>query len=255
MSSVLAAFVVSDVAAAVAHYRDVLGFRVSPAEVPGVFAIVDLAPGQGVHLRRGEAGAGRDMGVYVRQSLDELAASAARAQAGGPIKHPPKDQAWGMREFAVLDLDGHLVRFGADLDGSHPPGQPQTSPEIPVDDVDAAVAYSRDVLGFQVMSHIPGMFAQVRTGGAILHWYGNLPQEEHRPPAARNRTRGDIWDAYIHTRAVDDLAARLRPQVLRGPETTEYDLRELEVAGPEGCTLCFAEEVQSLRPPRPTSPR
>jgi len=37
---------------------------------------------------------------------------------GARIVCPPEDQVYQMREFQVLDLDGHLLAFGHDTSGS-----------------------------------------------------------------------------------------------------------------------------------------
>jgi uncharacterized glyoxalase superfamily protein PhnB len=31
---------------------------------------------------------------------------------GGPVTDAPRDQPWGMREFAIRTIDGHMMMFG-----------------------------------------------------------------------------------------------------------------------------------------------
>jgi catechol 2,3-dioxygenase-like lactoylglutathione lyase family enzyme/predicted enzyme related to lactoylglutathione lyase len=247
--STLPALVVPDVPAAVAHYRDVLGFHV-PAEYEGAaeFAIVDLAPGQGLHLKRGEPGTGRLMGAYVRVSRADLARTAAAlAHGGANIVWPLTDQRWAMREIGVADNLGHLIRWGAELDPARDraDASPMTCPEIPVEDVPAALAFTT-MLGFETIR--PGRdvpyFALARRDGVVLHWakgpYGG------GPPARRNRARGGIWDICIEARGVEALALELRERgaaVTRGPVVTEYGVREVEIEGPESLTICFGEDI------------
>ena len=56
-------------------------------------------------------------GAYVRlQHVDPLYEEFARVVHWSPPRprlHPPADKPWGMREFAMIDPDGSLLRFGA----------------------------------------------------------------------------------------------------------------------------------------------
>jgi catechol 2,3-dioxygenase-like lactoylglutathione lyase family enzyme len=245
--SALPALVVPDVRAAAAYYRDVLGFRLPKEyEAAEEFAIVDLAPGQGIHLKRGTAGAGRLMGAYLRVTQATLGETvAALARQGTALTWPVTDQEWQMREVAVTDPHRHLIRWGAELDPQRDReqlGRPRTCPEIPVADVAAAVDFCRDVLGFAAApaDHAP-YFAMARRGGVTLHFTG-----EKGPTAPRNRARGGIWDVCIEARGVEALADELRGRgatITRGPVVTDYGVRELEIEGPERVTLCFGEDV------------
>jgi len=153
-----------------------------------------------------------------------------------------------MREFGVADAAGHLIRWGAELD----PGRdraaasPLTCPEIPVEDVPGALAFALTVLGFEPIG--PGRdapyFAMARRDGVVLHWAKGPCGAG--PPARRNRARGAIWDVCIEARGVEALALELQERgatITRGPMLTEYGMRELEVEGPEGVSICFGEDV------------
>jgi hypothetical protein len=56
-------------------------------------------------------------GAYIRvQHVDPLYEEFARVVHWTPPQprlHPPEDKPWGMREFAMVDPDGTLLRFGA----------------------------------------------------------------------------------------------------------------------------------------------
>src|SRR5436190_1466903 len=95
--SALPALIVPDVPAAVAHYRDVFGFNVPPwCEGAEEFAIVDLAPGQGIHLKRGAPASGALMGAYVRVNGAALAAlDEALPRRGANVIWPLTEQRWG----------------------------------------------------------------------------------------------------------------------------------------------------------------
>jgi catechol 2,3-dioxygenase-like lactoylglutathione lyase family enzyme len=237
--SALPTFVVPDVRAAVAHYTEVLGFGV-PDHFRDAddFAIVDLAPGQGIQLKRGQ-GAPVE-GAFLLLSPDEQARLAADlARRGADVRASLAIKPWGMREMTVVDHVGHRLRIAAE---DRPPGQPRVWPEIPVADVAAAVAFSHNVLGFQTVHSADyqgrTVFAAVARDGARVHWM----QAEISP---RNRARAGIWDLAIEARGVDELAGALAPtaSILRGPLTADYGIRELEIAGPDGCTICFAEDL------------
>ena len=253
--SALPALVVREVGAAVAWYRDVLGFRLPEAYAGSdEFAIVDLAPGQGVHLRRGAAPPAwrRTMGVHVLLEGQRLEALAARLAGISALVSPPGDQPWGMRELRAADPDGHLVRIAAPLDRELPAGAVSVAPEIPVADPVAAHAFCRDVLGMgpPVANPASPYFQRCFRDHANLHWWA-ASSSPFTPTlvAPRNRARGKIWDVCIEVEAVDALAAEMAgrgAEIQRGPVTTEYGIRELDVAGPEGCTISFGEDLGAV---------
>jgi uncharacterized glyoxalase superfamily protein PhnB len=109
--------IVSDMAASVAFYRDVLGFTISesvPEAPPYVFAWmkrddvnVFLNDAKPVVEQFPTLTIGRTSVLFiVVDAVDELFQSVApRAQVVMPLT----DQFYGMREFAVLDPDGYLI--------------------------------------------------------------------------------------------------------------------------------------------------
>jgi predicted enzyme related to lactoylglutathione lyase len=98
----------TDVAAGVAHYRDVLGFTVNfqgheiavmDRDVVRILLIARTARHSGIG----------SCYVYVRHADDlhaELVAKGANVQ-GEPVSQP-----WGLREFRVLDPEGNQITFG-----------------------------------------------------------------------------------------------------------------------------------------------
>jgi uncharacterized glyoxalase superfamily protein PhnB len=98
----------SDVAAGVAHYRDILGFRVNYAQHD--LGVMDRDDVSIILIAR--TAKHRGVGscyVYVRDAdrlHAELLARGANVQ-GVPVSHP-----WGLREFQVLDLEGNQITFG-----------------------------------------------------------------------------------------------------------------------------------------------
>ncbi len=108
----------ADVPAAIAWYRDRLGFEVM-VEDPH-FGIVmrdgiELQFWHGQDRRIAET-----TSAYLRaDDVDGLHATLGAAREGGHISEVA-DRAWGMREFYVWDPDGNLLRFGAPVSGDRP---------------------------------------------------------------------------------------------------------------------------------------
>jgi uncharacterized glyoxalase superfamily protein PhnB len=112
--SIVPIFYVSDVDAAVAHYATVLGFAVSFRY--GTYAGLTFGACELHVTDTGEArqivGAGT---AYVL--CDEVDVYFAKIKAAGArLKNEPANRPYGMRDFAVFDLDGNQVSFGCDAD-------------------------------------------------------------------------------------------------------------------------------------------
>ncbi len=113
-------FLVGDLLPALDYYVDVLGFARPPLwGDPPVFAM-PTRDAFIVMLNQVEGRAARPQGdgiwdaYFWCDNADELFAEFA--DAGARIAHPPEDRPlYGNREFAIQDLDGHLLAFGADL--------------------------------------------------------------------------------------------------------------------------------------------
>ncbi len=54
------------------------------------------------------------------EEIDAYFAQVAQTieQNGGKILKPPRDEPWGMREFALQTIDGHRIMLGHDLKGN-----------------------------------------------------------------------------------------------------------------------------------------
>ena len=98
----------SDVAAGVAHYRDVLGFDVN--YVQDNLGVMDRDNVRIILVERTARHTGiGSCYVYVRDAdalYRELLDNGAHV-LGEPVSHP-----WGLREFRVLDLEGNEIFFG-----------------------------------------------------------------------------------------------------------------------------------------------
>ena len=113
-----------DVRRAAEYYRDVLGFRErsvieGEGEEAPVYAILDR-DGTEIHLQIRR----REIFADKRESLESDAyffvpdADALHAELvgrGASILRPPRDEPYGLRDFAVEDLEGHRLLFGTPL--------------------------------------------------------------------------------------------------------------------------------------------
>lgn len=113
---------VNDIERSMAWYRDVLGCVVEERwEHEGRLAGVSMLAGTvSFMLSQDDWKKGRDRakGEGVRiycttvQDVDTLARQ-IKAR-GGALTQEPRDQPWGMRDFALVDPDGYKITIGAD---------------------------------------------------------------------------------------------------------------------------------------------
>jgi uncharacterized glyoxalase superfamily protein PhnB len=97
---------VTDVAAGVAHYRDVLGFKVNYQQSDlGVMDRDDITL---LLVQRPDGDALGSCEFYVR---DADALHAELVGRGARVEGPPVSQPWGLRSFTVLDLEGNALTF------------------------------------------------------------------------------------------------------------------------------------------------
>jgi uncharacterized protein (TIGR02246 family) len=99
---------VDDVAAAVAHYRDVLGFSVNYQQHD--IGVMDRGAARVLLIARTPRHAGIGS-CYVYVS-DADALHAELTDRGAHVQGEPVSRPWGLREFAVLDPDGNRITFG-----------------------------------------------------------------------------------------------------------------------------------------------
>ena len=104
-------FSVRDLAASVAHYRDVLGFTVTFQYGEPAFYACLCRDEVAIHLRAGTGwlpGNGA-IAVFVK---DVDALHAELIGRGVKVLKPPQDYDYGMRDFDVADPDGNQLTFG-----------------------------------------------------------------------------------------------------------------------------------------------
>jgi uncharacterized glyoxalase superfamily protein PhnB len=100
---------VKDLAAALAYYRDRLGFTVRFTwGEPPYYACLNLGDAD-LHLNT-YAPVGKSIVYIFCTGVDALHADLAAR--GANVTQLPATEAYGMREFSVMDPDGHTLAFG-----------------------------------------------------------------------------------------------------------------------------------------------
>ncbi|MEM1399034.1 MAG: VOC family protein [Pseudomonadota bacterium] len=115
---------------------------------------------------------------------------------------------------------------------------------VAVSNVDASIAFYRDILGFETILATPdGSLGVVAKGPARLQLL-KTDNEDALKATANNVA------VYIEVDGVDDLYAHLQEGLetlpegrLRPPFNQPYGMREFHVKDPDGCLLFFAEDA------------
>lgn len=122
----------------------------------------------------------------------------------------------------------------------------QITPFMHVPDLEAAVAFFRDVLGFDVLLHSEG-YAYVELEGAGIRMMQNVG-DDGAPPGNRR------FAYYLDVRDVDAMFARLKPALERlpprdvfGPVDQSYGQREFMVLAPDGNLVVFGQAISGAR--------
>ena len=120
----------------------------------------------------------------------------------------------------------------------------QITPFMHVPDIDVAVAFFEDLLGFETLFRMSD-YAYVEREGAgmrILQNHG----ADGAPPGNRR------FAYYIDVRDVDALYAELKPKLaalppgdVHGPADKPYNQRELLVLAPDGNLIAFGQAIKA----------
>jgi uncharacterized glyoxalase superfamily protein PhnB len=109
---------VADLEASIDYYVAQLGFEVQWRS--GGMASVNRDR-TAIMLCEGDQGAS---GMWLWISASDVDALYAEVAArGAHLRHAPANYPWGSRECQVTDVDGHVLRFGADLKPGEPLGE------------------------------------------------------------------------------------------------------------------------------------
>jgi catechol 2,3-dioxygenase-like lactoylglutathione lyase family enzyme len=122
----------------------------------------------------------------------------------------------------------------------------QITPFMNIDDIDRAVSFFTDVLGFKTLLRYPeyAYLERESVGFRILEQKGR----EGAPPGNRR------YAYYIDVRDIDQLYAELKPKLdklpkgdVHGPVNRPYGQRELLVLAPDGNLLAFGQAIQDTK--------
>lgn len=240
---------VADVKRSVAFYRDVLGFEVKLQHDGSAEA--RLGPAQ-ISLSRMEATAGaspskssRPAGAAVvfLQTEDVLAMHVALRARGGSTSDIERVNWIKMSMFEVRDPDGNVLWFGQSFHkeqdspsrrDAQPHGLRQALPELPCDNVAAAVAYYRDVLGFRINYQQDDLGVMDRDAITVLL-------------IARSEQHQGIGSFQVYVSDADALYEELSAKGanVQGPPVSHpWGLRDFRVIDREGNRITFAQTFE-----------
>ena len=121
----------------------------------------------------------------------------------------------------------------------------QVTPFMHVPDIEAALAFFNDILGFKTLFR-DGGYAYVHRETVGFRLLQNSGDEEGAPPGNRR------FCYYIDVRDVDALYAELKPKLdtlpprdVHGPADKPYRQRELLVLAPDGNLIAFGHGIKS----------
>lgn len=119
----------------------------------------------------------------------------------------------------------------------------RVTPFVHVPDIDAAIAFFRDILGFTVHFHVHN-YAYVQRETAAFRLLENERPEDGAPPGNRR------YAYYIDVEDVDGLLAELKPKLdtlpkgdVHGPIDQPYGQREFMVLAPDGNLVVFGQSI------------
>ncbi len=123
----------------------------------------------------------------------------------------------------------------------------QVTPFIHVDDLDRALAFFVDILGFEALVHASD-YAYVHRETVGFRLLMNKDPLDGAPPGNRR------FSYYIDVRDVDQLYAELKPKLdtlppadVYGPVDQGYGQRELLVLAPDGNLIAFGHAIPGFR--------
>ena len=232
-----------DIDRTVRFWQDVLGFGVRQATEDGA---IELTSGR-ARIRFGEydcppdlSGEGRPPGsaVVFFDTNDVEGMHAAIRQRGGQPSELEKVNWIKRRVFEVRDPDGHVIWFGQSYHMKSPARErsmmSRVMPELPFDDVPAAVKHYRDLLGFVVNYEQDDI--------------GVLDRDEVRVLlVARTPQHSGIGSACFYVRDVDALYAeflRSGAEIQGEPVSQPWGLREFSILDIERNRLTFAQTFE-----------
>lgn len=116
------------------------------------------------------------------------------------------------------------------------------APQFLVDDLERAIAYYCDKLGFALDFRFQGFYASVSRDGSVIH----LKHAPKLPAEREHRKQNEHLDAYISVSGIHDLFRELEmrgAQVTKRLEERPWKCLDFYVEDPDGYILCFSEQT------------
>jgi catechol 2,3-dioxygenase-like lactoylglutathione lyase family enzyme len=116
------------------------------------------------------------------------------------------------------------------------------APQFLVDDLDRAIAYYCDKLGFELDFRFQDFYASVTRDGSALH----LKLAPKLAAEREHRKQNEHLDAYISVSGIRDLFRELEvrgAQVIKPLEERPWKCLDFYVEDPDGYVLCFSEQI------------
>lgn len=115
------------------------------------------------------------------------------------------------------------------------------APQVLVDDLERAIAYYCDKLGFKLDFRYECFYASVSRDGFAIH----LKDAPKLPAEREHRKENEHLDAYISVAGIRGLFSELErrgAQVIRPLEERPWACVDFYVEDPDGNVLCFSEQ-------------
>ena len=116
------------------------------------------------------------------------------------------------------------------------------APQFLVDDLDRAIAYYRDRLGFELDFNYQSFYAAVTRDGFAVH----LKCAPKLPADREHRKQNEHLDAYIAVAGIRGLFDELKmrgARVLQPLQEEPWACLDFYVEDPDGYILCFSEPI------------
>lgn len=118
------------------------------------------------------------------------------------------------------------------------------APQFLVDDLERAIAYYRDQLGFELDFAYESFYASVSRDGCAIH----LKCAPKSAGDREHRKRNQHLDAYFAVRGIRELFSELTARgahVHKPLAEQPWGCLDFYVEDPDGYILCFSEQTQS----------
>ena len=116
------------------------------------------------------------------------------------------------------------------------------APQFLVDDLDAAIAYYRGQLGFELDFCYESFYASVSRDGFAIH-LKCAPKTEADRTRRKQQEHLDAYIAVTDAAALHDELATRGAFITRPLEERPWSCRDFYVEDPDGYILCFSEQT------------